>query len=65
MFPELSRFIGGGNPIGLAVSLVPVKTEKDKEKKEKLLFFIDLVNDIWEEVNVSYVNLVQPIPENM
>lgn len=57
-------FLGGGDAIGLAVSLVPVKTEKDKEKKEKLLFFIDLVNDIWDEVKVAYVRANAGNPGN-
>lgn len=57
-------FLNGGDPIGLAVSLINVKTEKDKEKKEKLLFFIDLVNDIWEEVNLSYTRLPPEDPGN-
>jgi copper(I)-binding protein len=57
-------FLSGGNPIGLTVSLIPVKTEKDKEKKEKLLFFIDLVNDIWDEVKVAYVRLNAGNPGN-
>ena len=57
-------FLGGGDAIGLAVSLIPVKTEKDKEKKEKLLFFIDLVNDIWDEVKIAYVRLNAGNPGN-
>lgn len=57
-------FLGGGDAIGLAVSLVPVNTEKDKEKKEKLLFFIDLVNDIWDEIKVAYVRLNAGNPGN-
>jgi len=57
-------FLNGGDTIGLVVSLINVKTEKDKEKKEKLLFFIDLVNDIWEEMNVAYVRLNAGNPEN-
>lgn len=50
-------FLNGGDAIGLAVSCIKVKTEKDEEKKEKLLFFIDLVNDIREEVSAVMVKI--------
>lgn len=50
-------FLKGGDAIGFALYNIKVKTEKDKEKKEKLLFFIDLVNDIREEVSTALVRL--------
>jgi copper(I)-binding protein len=50
-------FLKGGDAIGFALYNIKVKTEKDKEKKEKLLFFIDLINDIREEVGTALVRL--------
>jgi len=50
-------FLSGGDAIGFVVSNIKVKTEKDEEKKEKLLFFIDLVNDIREEVGAALVKI--------
>ena len=50
-------FLNGKDVIGFAVANIKVKTKEDEEKKEKLLFFIDLVHDIWEEVNVAFVRL--------
>lgn len=50
-------FLKGGDALGFAVSNIKVKTEKDKKKKEKLLFFIDLVNDLREDIDVARVRL--------
>jgi len=57
---RLSRtltFLNGGDAIGFAVSNIKVKTKEDEEKKEKLLFFIDLVNDIREEISAVLVKI--------
>lgn len=50
-------FLNGKDVIGFAVTNIKVKTKEDEEKKEKLLFFIDLVHDIWEEIDVAFVKL--------
>ena len=50
-------FLNGGDAIGFVVSNINVKAEEDREKKEKLLFFIDLVNDIREEIDVASVRV--------
>jgi len=57
-------FLGGGDPIGFVVCNIKVKSKKDKERKEKLLFFIDLVNDIREEVNIALVKVKAAKIEN-
>jgi len=46
-----------GDVLGFIVAHIRTEKEEDEEKKEKVLFFIDLVNDIWEEVNAAYVRL--------
>ncbi|HUW21876.1 MAG TPA: hypothetical protein VMW41_04385 [Candidatus Bathyarchaeia archaeon] len=57
-------FLSGGDPIGFIVCNIQVKTKRDKEKKEKLLFFIDLVNDIRDEVNAALVRIKVAKVEN-
>lgn len=61
---ETLTFIKEGDAIGFALYNMKVKTEEDKEKKEKLLLFIELINDIRDEVNVAFVRLKAGNPEN-
>jgi copper(I)-binding protein len=46
-----------GDFLGFIVAHIKTEKEKDKEKKEKVLFFIDLVNDIREEIDKSLVRV--------
>jgi copper(I)-binding protein len=47
------NFLKGNDVIGFAVSNIKVKTKENEERKKKLLLFIDLVNDIREEVRIA------------
>jgi copper(I)-binding protein len=49
------NFLRGNDLIGFAVSNIKVKTQENEERKKKLLLFIDLVNDIREEVGIALV----------
>jgi len=59
------KFLRGDEIIGFVVSNIKVKTKEDEERKEKLLFFIDLVNDIREEVNLALVRVKAVRVENI
>ncbi|MFA5827950.1 MAG: hypothetical protein WC841_01115 [Candidatus Shapirobacteria bacterium] len=47
----------GGDVAGFIVAHIKTETEKDEEKKEKVLFFIDLINDIKEEIDFAFVRI--------
>jgi len=46
-----------GDVLGFIVANIKTEKEKDEEKKEKVLFFIDLINDIKEEIDVAFARL--------
>lgn len=50
-------FLKGGSVIGYFVSVVPLKSEEDEKQKEKVLTFIDLVNDIRDEAKEAFITL--------
>lgn len=56
-FSRALTFLNGDDAIGFVASNIKVKTKEDEEKKKKLLFFIDLVKNIREEVNTAIVRL--------
>lgn len=46
-----------GDVLGFIVAHIKTEKEEDEEKKEKVLFFIDLINDIKEEIDIAFVKL--------
>lgn len=46
-----------GDVLGFIVAHIKAEKKEDEEKKEKVLFFIDLVNDLKEEIDVAFVRL--------